>query len=80
MVVEIDAQIIFNALQDPHLVNSPFVMLIADCQTLIKDIEEIEFLFVKQSTNLVAHSMVRVISNVLKIKPVTEPKKFPIHD
>ena len=29
-VVEMDAQIVFNILQDPHLVNSPFAMLITD--------------------------------------------------
>ena len=64
VVVEMDAQGIFNALQDPHLVNSLFAMLIADCQVLIKDIEEIEFLFVKRSTNSVAHYIVRVMSSI----------------
>ena len=43
VVVEMDAQGVFNALQDPYLVNSPFAMLIANCQVLTKDIEEIEF-------------------------------------
>ena len=59
-----DAQGIFNALQDPYLVKSLFLMLIADCQVLAKDIEEIEFSFVKRSTNLVAHSITRTTSSM----------------
>ena len=55
VVVEMDMQEVFNALQDPHLVNSPFAMLIADCQVLVKDFKEIEFSFVNRSTNSVTH-------------------------
>ena len=55
VVVEMDTQEVFNALQDPHLVNSSFAMLIADCQVLVKDFKEIGFSFVKRSTNSVTH-------------------------
>ena len=53
---------VFNALQDSYLVKSLFAILIVDCQDLAKNIEEIEFSFVKRSVNLVAHSIARAMS------------------
>ena len=64
VVVEIDAQRVFKALQDPRLANSLFAILIADCQVLAKDIDETEFSFVKQYVNSVSHNIARAMSSM----------------
>ena len=48
VLVEMDSQVVFNALNRPSLTSSPFTMLVKDCQGLAKSMSNIIFTFAKR--------------------------------
>ena len=64
VVVEMDAQVVFNALHSSQFAFSPFAMLIENCQFLAINIENLVFSFVKRSANSVARTIARAMSSM----------------
>ena len=64
VVVEMDAQVVFNALHSSQFAFSPFAMLIEDCKFLATNIENLVFSFVKRSVNSVARTIARAMSSM----------------
>ena len=59
VLVEMDSQVVFNALNRTSPASSPFAMLVKDCQNLANSMSNIIFTFVKRSTNNVIHIVAR---------------------
>ena len=59
VLVEMDSQVVFNALNRTSTASSPFAMLVKDCQNLANSMPNIIFTFAKRFANSVAHIVAR---------------------
>ena len=65
--VEMDSQVVFNALKISFQSTSPFALLIKDCQEMVKIMDNIMFSFAKRSVNSVAHVVARATGSMSDI-------------
>ena len=59
VLVKMDSQVVFNAINKTSPASSPFAMLVKDCKDLANSMPNIIFTFAKRSTNNVAHIVAR---------------------
>ena len=59
MIIEVDSQIIVKALKRNTLDLLPFGLIIDDCKSYTKDIDQCHVSFVRRSANVAAHCLAR---------------------
>ncbi|CAI9777924.1 unnamed protein product [Fraxinus pennsylvanica] len=62
-IIEMDALLVYNALQQNKVDNSYFGLLIEDCRLLASDMPNIKFSWVRRSANQVAHILAKAASS-----------------
>ena len=61
VILESDTQLIIQSILGSKVDSSYFGSLVDDCRSLAKDLGECLFVFVKKSTNQIAHVLARVV-------------------
>ena len=64
VILEFDAQLVIQSILGSKVDGSYFGSLIDDCRFLAKDLDECLFVFVKRSTNQIAHVLARATDSV----------------
>ncbi|KAL2553662.1 uncharacterized protein Fot_07281 [Forsythia ovata] len=62
-IIEMDALLVYNALQQNEVDNSYFGLLIEECRLLSSDMPNIKFNWVKKSANQVPHTLTKAASS-----------------
>ena len=64
MIVEMDSQLVFNALNSLKGDGSPIDMLVQDCKALVSSCVNIRFSLVRRSTNSAAYTVAKALGSI----------------